>query len=141
MSEGESEFYTLRRFRKEIELYRRLRTVPFFRDYLKAKVTMHWKQHMIRRKLKLKARYLALNLFSQNMPIQAYLHFLHGLGEDYAGGNFFNFNINFTLTLQQFDATAQQGVKDLLKSVKKFDQLVEKQLRSTLEAMLTKFRS
>ena len=65
---------------------------------------------MLRRKFNLKCRYLTSHLFHQNMILQQYLHFLHSLAFDYAGGNFFNFNINLTQQLVNFNALASTGV-------------------------------
>jgi hypothetical protein len=64
------------------------------------KIMMHWKDKMIRKKFNLKCKYIISHLFSQNLIVQEYLHFLHGIGEDYSGGNFFNFTITITRTLQ-----------------------------------------
>lgn len=55
---------------------------------------------MVRRKFNLKCKYIITHLLSQNSIIQQYLHFLHNIGYDYAGGNFFNFNVTSTTTLQ-----------------------------------------
>jgi hypothetical protein len=62
----------------------------------------HWKSIMLRRKFNLKCRYIVSHLFSQNLMLQDYLHFLHSLAQDYAGGNLFNFQINLTQQLQNF---------------------------------------
>jgi len=80
----------------------------------------------------MKCKYIMSHLFSQNLILQQYLHFLHNLAEDYSGGNFFNFNITFTKSLSEFLSEAEQGNRALIKSIKKFDHLIEKTLKSTL---------
>lgn len=75
------------------------------------------------------------------MLMQQYLHFLHSLAEDYSAGNFYPFTLTSTLTLNEFQSMAERTAKDIAKSVRRFDSLVEKQLNSTIEAMMTKFRS
>ena len=95
---------------------------------------------MLRRKFNLKCRFIISHLFSQNLMVQSYMHFLHGLAQDYSGGNFFNFNITLTLSLAEFNKKALIGADELIKSIKKFDDLIEKTLRSTVEKMLSKFR-
>jgi len=95
---------------------------------------------MLRRKFKLKCKYISSHLFSQNVVLQEYLHFLHGLAVDYAGGNFFNFHVTLTLPLADFVNLANAGVQELLKSINKFDNLIEKNLKSSFDKLMLRFR-
>ena len=63
------------------------------------------------------------------MILQDYLHFLHSLAQDYAGGNFFNFHIMLTQTLGEFVAMAETGKAGMVKAVRKFDLIVEKEIK------------
>lgn len=69
----------------------------------------HWKGMMLRRKFNLKCRFIINHLFNQNAIMQQYMHFLHGLAQDYSGGTFFNFSINLSLPLHQFNTKAETG--------------------------------
>lgn len=101
---------------------------------------MHWKDKIIRKIFNLKCKYIINHLFSQNIMIQTYLHFLHSLSEDYSGGSFFNFNVNFTMTLMEFKEAAEKGAKELIKSIRKYDNLIEAKLNETIETMMNKFK-
>lgn len=97
--EGEDEFYSIRKFTREIEQFKAVKLIQFFRDYLRTKVLLHWKERMVRKIFNLKCRFLTTHLFSQNTLMQQYLHFLHSLAEDYSAGNFYPFTLTSTLTL------------------------------------------
>lgn len=58
------------------------------------------------------------------MLVQEYLHYLHGISEDYRGGNFFKFSINLTQPLSAFQGIASIGTTAIVDSMKKYDILV-----------------
>ena len=124
-----------------MEQYKQIKRIGFFGEYLKSKVMRHWKERMIRKKFNLKCKYIANHLFSQNMHVQPYLHYLHDLAEDYSKGSFFSFNINMTYTLGDFVGLAMQSTDKINASVRRMDELIERRLRETLEGMLGRFRS
>lgn len=68
--EEENEFYTIDKFAQEIERYKQIKQIYFFREYVRVKVMNHWKQIMLRRKFNLKCKYITSHLFSQNMLVQ-----------------------------------------------------------------------
>ena len=41
--DDENEFYTIRKFRKEIEVFKKIKRIGFFRNYIREKIIMHWK--------------------------------------------------------------------------------------------------
>ena len=90
------------------------------------KAMTHWKDKMIRKKFNLKCKFLLNNLFSQNMMMQNYLHFLHDLGYQYSGGKFFDTNIIITKNLDQYLKSSELDAKKMLKEIRNFDNIVEK---------------
>jgi hypothetical protein len=95
---------------------------------------------MVTKKFNTQCKYVINHLFNQNPIMQEFFHFLHNLVCDYDGGNFLGLRVIKTFELNQFIEESNKNSHELLKSVNRFDTLIEKNLKIALEKCIKKFR-
>jgi hypothetical protein len=64
--EAEDEFFTIQALHKDVQRYKVIRHIPFFKNYVIQKALNHWKTSMFRKKFINQCQFLKDNLFSQN---------------------------------------------------------------------------
>ena len=63
------------------------------------KALKHWKHRTVRRKFEMQCRTVSKITLSQNIIIQKYMQFLHGITQDFIKSKFLDIRINSTGTL------------------------------------------